>query len=162
MAGLIMLLAMVIISCEKKEDTYQSATNENEPNETFESATELGTPAVFKATITKGDKDTYMIHPGSNIDISIDSEHAFDFHITACDENHHNIWEHSSTACNENHGHNNHSENHGNNDHQHNNGHHTDSCHLVHSIHLSEHQGTCYLIIENTNNLEGAYTISIE
>jgi hypothetical protein len=33
---------------------------------------------------------------------------------------------------------------------------------LVHSIHLSDHHGSCYLVIESSNNVEGDYTIRID
>jgi len=155
-----MLFAMIISSCDK-DNSDQNIWNENEPNETFENATELKNATVFNANIAKGDKDIYLVHSNSNFDISVDCNNDIDFHITACDENHQNIWEHSSSVCNENHGHNSHSNNNGSNDHQENN-HNMGSSHLEHSIHSTEHHGTCYLIIESTNDIKVDYSIRID
>jgi hypothetical protein len=158
LAGLILLIVIISSSCNK-----ENTLNENELDKIFENATELKNSAVFHAEITKGEKDTYLIHPHSNINISIDCDNNIDFHIIACNENHENIWEHSSAKCNENHGHNNHSDNNGNNSHH--DGNHENEInphHLVHSIHTTDHHGTCYLIIESTNNIEGDYTIKID
>lgn len=165
MIGIGLMIGFLSTSCEK-EQKEDISLQEMEPNGSFSTALELKQNQLYEASLSAADKDYYLIHSTSDLEIHVEGDEHLSLHIVACDDSQQHIWEHSRLNCNENHGHSDHSCNCDGDDHGEHQEHDCDTAphseSLLHAIKAHEYQGTCYIVVESANSSDsGKYTIKI-